>query len=194
MLKEFKPTILFLVKFFAIYIGFSILYGFYIKGYDTAEPSQTDPITHFISYNCTNSSRLMGYTPTIVMDDHHNRDYEEELTYDSIWMDGVYAISIEEGCNGINIMLLFIAFVIAFGGNLIKMLIFIPAGILFIHIANIGRLMALSLINVEFGGQAFHFFHKYLFTAVIYLAVLFLWYLWAVKFSDKNVFSKKQSS
>ncbi len=194
MWKEFRPTILFLVKFFIIYFGFSILYGFYIKKFDTAEPSQVDGITHFISHNCTQTASLMGYEPTIVLDDHHNRDYAEEVTYDSIWMDGIYAISVEEGCNGINIMLLFIAFVVAFGGKLTSMLIFIPAGIVFIHLANIGRLMMLSLINVEFGGQSFHFFHKYLFTAIIYAAVFLLWYLWAVKFSGKSVFGNKEEA
>lgn len=191
MWKEFRPTIIFLVKFFVIYFGFSVLYGFYIKKFDTAQPSQVDDITHFVSYNCTHVGALIGYEPTIVLDDHNNRDYEEEVTYDSIWMNGIYAISVEEGCNGINIMLLFIAFVVAFGGKLTSMLIFIPAGVLFIHLANIGRLMMLVLINVEFGGRAFHFFHKYLFTAIIYGAILLLWYLWAVRFSGKSVFGKK---
>lgn len=193
MWKEFRPTILFLVKFFVIYIALSTLYGLFISKYDTAEPARVDPFTHFISYNCSGSAMLMGYSPNLIEDDHLNReDSGEEVTYDSIWMNGIYAISVEEGCNGLNIMLLFIAFVVAFGGSITNMLIFIPLGILFIHISNIGRLMLLSLINVEYGGRAFHFYHKYLFTAIIYGAVLLLWYLWAVKFSGRNVFSKKR--
>lgn len=194
MWKEFKPTILFLVKFFVIYFGLSVLYGFFIKNYDTAQPSQADPVTHFVTYNCSLSANALGYTTTVVEDDHLNRDYMPEVTYDSIWFNGIYAVSIEEGCNGINIMLLFIAFIIAFGGKLVNMLIFIPSGIIFIHLANIGRLMLLCLLNVEWGGRAFHFFHKYFFTAVIYLAILLLWYLWAVKFSGKGLFRKKKKA
>ena len=186
MLKEFRPTILFLVKFFVIFFGLSGLYGFYISQYDTSDPPKTDPITHFITYNCTGTANIFGYSTEVVEDDHLNREVLPEVTYDSLWFDDTYAVSIEEGCNGINIMILFLAFIIAFGGKLLNMLIFIPLGIVFIHIANIARLMFLSLLNVEFGGQAFYFFHKYGFTAVIYLAIFFLWVLWVMKFSGRE--------
>ena len=186
MLKEFRPTILFLIKFFVIYFGFSALYGYFISSYDTSDPPITDPITHFITYNCTGTAALMGYEPSVIEDDHLNREALPEVTYDSVWFNDIYAVSIEEGCNGVNIMILFLAFIVAFGGKRLNMLIFIPSGIVFIHIANIARLMFLSLLNVEFGGRAFYFFHKYGFTAVIYLAVFLLWVLWVVRFSGKK--------
>ncbi len=194
MLKEFKPTILFLVKFFVIFLALSAMYGQYIKSYDTADPPQTDPITRFVTYNCVGAGNMMGYETMVLENDHLNYRVEDETTFDGLLMDGMNAISVEEGCNGISIMLLFVAFVIAFGGKLLNLVIFIPAGLLFIHLANIGRLMLLSLLNVEMGGQAFHFFHKYFFTASIYLAVLLLWYLWAVKFSGKTTAKKTKEA
>ncbi|WP_417602175.1 exosortase family protein XrtF [Owenweeksia hongkongensis] len=194
MWKEFKPTILFLAKFFGIYFLFSMLYGFYISSYDTSDPPQTDPITKYIAVNCGKAASILGYQFRIVEDDHVNAVNKFEVTYDSIWLDNNYAISIEEGCNGINIMILFVAFVVAFGGKWLSMLLFIPSGLLFIHISNIARLMLLSLLNVEWGGEAFHFFHKYGFTAVIYLSVFLLWYLWVVKFSGKQGMSLKKKA
>ncbi len=194
MWKEFKPTILFLAKFFGIYFLFSMLYGFYISSYDTSDPPQTDPITKYIAVNCGKTASILGYQFRIIEDDHVNAVNKSEVTYDSIWLDNNYAISIEEGCNGINIMILFVAFVVAFGGKLLNMVLFIPAGLLFIHISNIARLMLLSLLNVEWGGEAFHFFHKYGFTAVIYLSVFLLWYLWVVKFSGKQGLSLKKKA
>src|SRR5690606_13614025 len=147
-----------------------------IKSYDTAVPPKTDPITQLIAINCTKTANILGYETKIYKNDHlHHPSASDEQTFDSIWFDGKYAVSIEEGCNGINIIILFLAFVIAYGGKLKNMLIFIPLGIIFIHIANISRLFALSILNVEFDGRAFHFFHKYAFTAIIYLAVLLLW-------------------
>lgn len=186
MWKDFKPTILFLVKFFAIYGILSFGYGKFISHYDSLENPKTDPITSFVSFNCTNTSTIFGYEPLIIRDDHLNSKSESEQTYDSIWLSGKYAISVEEGCNGINIMILFLAFIIAFGGKLLNTLLFIPFGILFIHASNIGRLMLLALINVKYQGQAFHFFHKFGFTAIIYLSILFLWFLWVTKFSGKK--------
>ena len=191
MWKEFKPTILFLVKFFAIYLVFSTLYGLFIANYD--EDKVLDPITRFVAVNCVSSASAIGYETEIVEDDHLRMDSEEEQTFDSIWLDSIYAVSVEEGCNGINIMILFVAFVVGFGGRLKNMLWFIPAGLFFIHLANIGRLLLLSLLNVEWGGRGFHFFHKYGFTAVLYLAILLLWYLWVMHLNGKTSLKPKIS-
>ena len=186
MLKQFRPTILFLVRFFGVYGVLSVLYGWYIGSYDRAEPPVTDPVTQMVTVNCARAAGLFGYEWNIIENDHLNWDREEEQTFDSVYLDDHYAISVEEGCNGVNIMILFLAFVVAFGGRLVNMLIFIPAGILFIHLSNIARLLLLSLLNVEWGGRAFHFFHKYGFTAVIYLSVFILWFLWVTRFSGRQ--------
>lgn len=185
MWKDFKPTILFLLKFFGVYLICSFLYGFYIQQYDTAEQPITDPATRFVTNQCISTANLMGYNAEAIENDHINYDSAEEQTYDSLWLNDTYAVSIEEGCNGVNLMIIFTAFVIGFGGRFLNMVIFIPAGIVFIHLANIGRLMLLSLLNVEWEGQAFHFFHKYGFTAIIYVAIFLLWYLWVMRFSGK---------
>ncbi|MGB0178200.1 MAG: exosortase family protein XrtF [Owenweeksia sp.] len=192
MLKEFKPTLIFLVKFFAVYGILSLLYGWYIGSYDRADPPVTDPVTQLVTVNCTQTAGIFGYEWKIIENDHLNWERHKEQTFDSVYLNNKYAISVEEGCNGINIMILFLAFVVAFGGKLLNMIIFIPAGILFIHLFNIGRLLLLSLLNVEWDGQAFHFFHKYGFTAVIYVSVLILWYLWVSHFSGRTSKSKKK--
>lgn len=193
MWQEFKPTIIFLAKFFAVYGFLSFGYGKYISHYDSLDKPSTDPITSFVTFNCTNSATIFGYEPVIVQNDHQNQlERYSEQNYDSIWLDGKYAISVEEGCNGVNIIILFLAFIVAFGGKLLNTLLFIPGGILFIHAANIGRLMLLSLLNVKYDGQGFHFFHKYGFTAVIYLAILLLWILWVTKFSGRK-FKKRNA-
>lgn len=178
MWREFKPTILFLTKFFFIYLGLSTLYGLYISEYDRVRT--VDPATRVVAQHCMVSGELLGYDLQTVENDHLRQESLPEQTYDSLWFDDIYAISIEEGCNGINVMILFVAFVIAFGGLWQNMLWFIPGGLLFIHLANLGRLTLLSLLNVEWGGRAFYFFHKYGFTAVLYLAILILWYFWVM--------------
>jgi exosortase family protein XrtF len=184
MLKEFRPTILFLVKFFATYLVISTLYGLYISSFDKI--NVLDPITRAVTVNCVSTASALGYETEVLENDHLRTATESEQTFDSIWMNQVYAVSVEEGCNGINIMILFAAFVIGFGGAWRNMLWFIPVGIIFIHVANIGRLLLLSLLNVEWGGRGFHFFHKYGFTAIIYLAILILWYFWVMYFNGKT--------
>lgn len=191
MWQQFKPTIYFLLRFFGVYLVLSVAYGLYINQYDTASPAQTDPFTRMITYQCSGSSQWLGYRSQVIEDDHRNYTSNEEQTYDSLWLNDQYAISIEEGCNGLNLMILFVAFIIGFGGSPLRQLLFIPAGLLFIHLANLGRLLLLSWLNIEWSAEAFHFFHKYGFTAVIYLAIFLLWYLWVMHFSGK--FSSKKS-
>jgi len=184
MWKEFKPTILFLIKFISIYLVGSGMYGYYISNYDLQE--KLDPITRWVTYQCAGTTGIFGYDSEVVQNDHLAREENAEQTYDSLWLDRTYAISVEEGCNGINIMILFVAFVIGFGGKFLNTILFIPAGLLFIHFANLGRLMLLSVLNVDFEGRGFHFFHKYGFTAVLYLAILILWYFWVMHWNGKS--------
>lgn len=184
--KKFKPTIFFLLRFFGIYLAGSLLYGAFISYYDTLDPPRTDPITRYVAVHCAYPTGWLGYDFRLEPHDHLNRESLPEQTYDTLWLNGQYAVSVEEGCNGINIMILFVAFVVAFSGKRRNMLLFIPAGLVFIHLANIGRLLLLSLLNVEWGAAAFHFFHKYGFTAVLYAAVFVLWYLWVTRFAGKG--------
>jgi exosortase family protein XrtF len=192
MWKEFKPTIFFLLRFLGVYLLGSALYGLYISNYDQAQ--SLDPATRWVTYQCVSTANIFGYDAKVTQDDHLNWANEEEQTYDSLWLNAQYAISVEEGCNGLNIMILFIAFVIGFGGKWLNTLIFIPSGLLFIHLANIGRLMLLSLLNVEFDGRGFHFFHKYGFTAVLYVAILILWYFWVMRWNGKTKPKLKNST
>jgi exosortase family protein XrtF len=192
MWQEFKPTIFFLLKFFGIYLCLSWIYGIYIASYDTQKQPVVDPFTHHIAEQCGNTAELFGYDVFILKNAHQSAQAAPEQTFSSMWFNGIQAVAVEEGCNGLNIMILFVAFVIAFGGKIKNMLIFTPLGLGFIYLANLGRILLLSLLNVELQGNAFHFFHKYGFTAIIYAAVLFLWYLWVMHFSGR--YKSKASS
>lgn len=175
MLKTFKPTLIFLLKFGVIFALGSLTYSFFVKSYETAEPPTVDPITRLVAHQTKSLDRIFGF-------DAHIWEADNAATI------MVYIIGYEddnitfyEGCNGINIMILFVAFVFAFGSNSRAKLWFIPAGLLAIHLFNLLRLSSLSVMATV-SESAFHFFHKFAFTGVIYAFVLLLWYLWATKF------------
>lgn len=173
-----RGVVLFLLRFLATYLVLSTIYGEFISHYDGLETPQTDPITHFVVEQTAAFSELLGYETEIYEDAHLYAQTEEEQTFDTIHLDDKYAISVEEGCNAVNVMILFLAFVIGFGGKWKAMTWFLPLGLLFIHLANIGRLTLLEIINVDFQGEGFHFYHKYLFTAILYVAIFILWVWW----------------
>ncbi len=90
---------------------------------------------------------------------------------------------IGDSCNGIKLFALFTGFVLAYPGSIIKKLWYIPFGIITIHILNVLRVVALTII-VKYYPEALDFNHTYTFTILVYSYVFVLWYLWANKLSD----------
>ena len=93
-----------------------------------------------------------------------------------------HGVWIGEPCNGIKVFGLFAIFILSFKGDLIKKLIFIPLGILFIHFLNIIRIALLTYISAV-NPYILDFNHNITFQLLIYGSMLALWYLWIIKFS-----------
>lgn len=175
MLKEFKPTIVFLLKFALIFGVGSLVYGSYISSFRKLDPPKTDDFTIWVA---TQTHALL-----VAFGNDAHMWYPEKEPIVVIYIKGFEDdnVSFYEGCNGLNIMILFVAFVFAFGNRYKQMLWFIPAGLIAIHLFNLLRLTSLSVM-ATFSHSIFHFTHKFAFTGVIYAFVLVLWYLWATKF------------
>lgn len=93
-----------------------------------------------------------------------------------------HGVWIGEPCNGIKVFGLFAIFIFSFRGDLIKKLIFVPLGILIIHILNIIRIALLTYISAV-NPYILDFNHNITFQLLIYGSMLALWYLWIIKFS-----------
>jgi exosortase family protein XrtF len=189
MLKDFKPTLWFLARFFGAYATLALGYGAFIRAYDTQQPAVVDPFTRWISQQIVGFERhILGREAEIIENQHLQFQSAPEQTYDGFLIQGQFTVSLEEGCNGLAMMYLFASFVFAFGGKGRTMAWFIPAGLVFLHGANLFRLLVLIEFNLHNQGTWFHFFHKYGFTSIIYAAVFGLWVLWVAKLAG---FQKK---
>ncbi len=93
-------------------------------------------------------------------------------------------LRIGDPCNGLDLFALFSGFVLAYPGSFWKKLVFIPAGILIIHVLNIMRICALSLILV-YAPEYVPFNHTYTFTFIVYGFIFVLWMIWANKWGGK---------
>ncbi|WP_185155994.1 exosortase family protein XrtF [Fulvivirga kasyanovii] len=168
VLKEFKPTILFLVKFLTLYLVLNFSYVLFIE-YHSPEP---DPFTRLVTQNTTFLLSVMGF-------DISYRDHPERMSI-SIYEKDEAVINVFEGCNGLNVGIIFASFLLAFGTFDKKLFWFIPLGLLIIHISNLARIIMLFCVAMSFPSYMY-FAHKYLFTAIIYLVVFILWYVWVTK-------------
>lgn len=173
-IKEFTPTILFLLKFVGIYLVGNFLYGLYVTAYEPAP----DPATHWVTDQTALVLTSCGW-PTVVEDRPDKPT--TKLNYD-----GRSILAVFEGCNGINVMIIFVAFLIAFGPLTKQLLWFIPVGLLIIHLMNLARITLLFWVSI-YMKDYMYFVHKYFFTAILYVIVFILWVWWVRKFTTPKI-------
>ncbi len=107
----------------------------------------------------------------------------ELMGYETFKFDDIVGIANSSGvkigppCNGLNLMALYIGFLILIPGNIKQKLRFIALGILVIHVLNIIRVLALILL-AYYAPQYLEFNHSYTFNLIIYLVIFFMWLKW----------------
>jgi exosortase/archaeosortase family protein len=101
-------------------------------------------------------------------------------------------VRIGASCNGLEPLVLFAIFIIAYPGKTLHKLWFIPSGIVIIHLINIIRNYVLTLM-VYFKMPSFDFFHRYVFVILVYLIIFGFWMLWVNHFSLKGLKNSKKS-
>lgn len=172
--KEYRFPLLFILKFAAFYLALNLLYAWFIHHHHP----DPDPMTTSVARQ---SAVVLG---ALGMETGTKKSESRPITY--INVDGKEVLGVYEGCNGLNTAIVFVAFVLSFGRPTKKALWFIPLGFLIIHLVNLLRVIALYFVSVNFPGF-FYFFHKYLFTAAIFVAIFILWYFWITRLKGFKV-------
>jgi exosortase family protein XrtF len=98
---------------------------------------------------------------------------------------GVTLLKLIEGCNAVSVMILFVSFLVAFKGKLIKLIWFAPMGIILLYGANLFRIYLIGMI-VLFYPNLTNVAHDYVFPGVIYGTTFLLWVLWVKYFSIRH--------
>lgn len=108
------------------------------------------------------------------------------FTYsDAVGVDGTHGVLIGAPCNGLSLFALFAGFIIIFPGKIKYKLIYIPLGLLAIHVLNILRLVGLAMV-VVYKPESLEFNHKYTFTVIVYAFIFAFWMIWVKKFAQRK--------
>ena len=170
IINEFRPALRFLLVFVTCYIIMSLTYGFFIESYGDLVDPWTRNVSHQVAFLLSSPDNAV-----VAIDSHGTRSCSLASNQGEV-------LSVFEGCNGLNVMILFISFLIAYKGPLVKSALFALSGIIIIHLVNLGRVAMLYLVAQHYPNYMY-FTHKYLFTAIIYAIVFGLWYLWVSKYN-----------
>jgi exosortase family protein XrtF len=173
LLLQYKPFLLFLGKFLLTYLVLTILYQSYLNQFDASQ-SEVDSFTQLVA-NQTGKVLSWMDAQSYVM--QHLKEPSVKIIYHN-----KYVSRIIEGCNALSIIILFIAFVIAFTGKFKPTVLFILFGSALIHVLNVGRIALLSIALYHFP-QYEQLLHGVVFPLVIYGVVFLLWVIWVNKFS-----------
>lgn len=172
LIRQYKPALIFLGKFLAVYFSLNVLYGIYVNSYG----QQPDPWTRAVTAQTSFFLRSLGY-PGSYLDSTKN-----PVVY--LLDERAVVLTIFEGCNGLNVLIVFLAFLVAFGPLNATALGFALIGTGLIHVTNLGRLILLYWLAIS-RSTHFYFFHKYVFTASLYVLVFLLWFIWIVRINGK---------
>ncbi|OUL61901.1 exosortase family protein XrtF [Flavobacterium sp. AJR] len=170
-LIQYKPFLLFIGTFFGTYILLTLVYQFYLGSF---ENDKIDGIT-----------KLVGKHTEWLLQLFNNDARVDEIPsepYLQIFYNREVVAVIVEGCNAISVIILFVAFIVAFSGKLKPTLFYILGGSFFIYILNICRIASLAGLLYYFPEKT-HLLHGVLFPLVIYGVVFILWIIWVSKFS-----------
>lgn len=175
-MKRQRSIVLFLVKFFVTYFVLFVLYSFYIHRTQVKEGVfSCDPITSVVAKQATDVINFFGYNARYVQ-------HEKEMSI-KVFLQEIYVARVIEGCNSLSIIILFLAFVVAFPGSIKATLLFGIIGSFLIYGVNILRVAFLIVMFYKFPNQQ-TVLHNLVFPAIIYGFVFLLWVFWVRKFSN----------
>lgn len=174
-MNKYKNIILFLIKFFGTYFLLFAVYAYYLYIYQEKESGlQCAPLTTQVADQTVSVLSFFGYDVSSVQ-------HEAEMSV-KLLVGNQYVARVIEGCNSISIIILFIAFIIAFAGPKKATLLYVVAGSVIIYSLNILRIGFLTMMLYKYPNQQM-VLHNLVFPAIIYGTTFLLWVLWVRKFS-----------
>ncbi|PZD76503.1 exosortase family protein XrtF [Mesonia sp. K7] len=167
--QQNKKVVSFLLFFFGSYIFLSMVYHLYLQ--TSLKP---DFFTRLVAVQSQKITQTLGYDTSL--------QTVEDAQLVRYFIEGNYVVKIIEGCNGISVMILFMAFVIAFRGKFTATILFIIAGLTVIYSFNLMRIAALAIGILEYPEYE-NLLHDIFFPGVIYGTVFLLWVIWVKQVS-----------
>lgn len=176
LLIKYKTVVKFILAFLVVYVGFSVVYHFYLEFSDGSK-YYPDYITHLVAKQTQDLLNTFGYSTQVL-------PHPDELSLKVI-LNGIYIARVIEGCNAVSVIILFVSFVVAFSGKLKTTFLFILSGSVLIYIANLLRITLFTMAIYHYPKHQ-AILHDVLFPLAIYGFVFLLWIFWVNRFSSLN--------
>lgn len=161
-----------------VYFSLTGLYSLYLnKAQNTGAVFTCAPITNIVAKHAQKVCEFLGY------DIKTSQNFSElSIAFE---VNGNYVANIVEGCSSVGVMILFLAFIIAFSGKFKTTILFGIFGLILIYITNIFRIVLMTLAIYHYPEYQ-NILHDIVFPGIIYGMVFLLWVIWVRKFAIIN--------
>ncbi len=167
--NQYKSIIYFILKYFSVYLILLLAYNFYLNSC-----KKNESIDFFTCNTTFHSHRILHF-----IDSNYDKKLINNSYFEILYQDKAL-VRIVEGCNSISVIILFIAFVLAFSKRIKKTLEFVLFGSITIYIFNIIRIVCIILSMKKFPDHQ-DFLHQVVFPMLLYGYVFVLWIYWIKK-------------
>ena len=174
-LHTFPPEVkTFLVRSFLLFLIWKSIYIF-VLGYNRILDK---PLTNTVGYhtawvlNLFSADKIFSSREVISITAFEGQFQVSPVSL--VEKSGRKLLGIADGCNGLELFILYIGFLIAMPASLKRKLFFLVSGAIIIHSVNLLRCVGLCVLKMN-ASVHFDFAHHYLFKIMVYGTIFFLW-------------------
>lgn len=181
-----KEIRLFLKKALFLFIVWKLVYGFYLHDSQIIDFPLTSHVGDSSAFILNNIGIFSGFEAVHELKTSGN-DYGKSILVGTskIYHNDELLLFIADICNGLELMVLYIGFIICMPSSFWRKLKYIVIGIIIIDLINILRCVGLIWL-IEYMEYYFDFAHHYLFKAAVYASTFIMWWYYARKINLKN--------
>lgn len=173
LIAQYKPVIKFILIFLAVYVVLSFCYKLYLD-VSFGSTYYPDFFTHVAAKSSQKMLNVFGYDTYIYQ--HRSKPFLKLV------VNGNYLARVIEGCNSISVIVLFVAFIVAFASGFKVTFWYALLGSCLIFIINSVRITILAL-GIYYFPKFTDVLHSVIFPGIIYGMVFLLWVFWVNRFS-----------
>lgn len=176
----------FFFRSFLLFISWKITYLFFLLPSRIAD----GPLTQNVGTQTVNLLNSVYHTNNFASIPFVSIKYFEgqiiNTNVSRIEYGGQKVMQISDSCNGLELFVLYLGFIIIMPASFIRKFFYSVFGLTFIHLLNILRCFGLAYTQIYFN-QYFDFAHHYVFKMVVYSSIFVLWIIFSRKLNFKKL-------
>lgn len=179
------PIRLFLGKAFLFFVIWKIIYSFFLFNSNSIDNLLTNHVGTSSVQILNNLTSMSGF---IEKEEIYSEILGGEIiehNSSAIYHNNYKVLNIAHACNGLELLVLYIGFIVCMPSNLKRKVLYIVIGVILLDIVNILRCVGLIYLR-EYFHAYFQFAHHYVFKVIVYSSTFILWIVYARKIQLKN--------